>query len=271
MIIPKGNISISRQCEILDIPRSSVYYEPKGESPENQRIMKAMDKEHLIYPAKGVIGMTDAMLEAGFKVGIRRIRRLMRLMGIEALYRRRSLSKLGMAKYIKPYLLSKLKINHRNQVWCIDISYIPMKKGFMYLVAIIDVYSRFVVGWGLYNTLDTSNCIEVLEDAIACYGAPEIINSDQGSQFTSKEWETCCAKYPDMKVSMDSRGRALDNIWIERFWKTIKYEYIYITPEETVADLRKGIKRFINNYNYHRRHQGINRQVPSKLFLTEAA
>lgn len=233
--------------------------------------MRKMDKEHLEHPAKGVVGMTDYLLEQGFYVGLRRIRRLMRLMGIQAVYRRRSLSELGKAVYIKPYLLRGLTVDHRNQVWCIDITYIPMKKGFMYLTAIIDVYSRFIVGWGLHNTLDASNCIEVLKTAIARHGVPEIINSDQGCQFTSAEWKEACAGYPEMKVSMDGRGRAKDNIWIERFWKTIKYEYIYIQPEENGADLFTRIKRFIEDYNYHRRHQGINRTVPSKLYLRSVA
>lgn len=142
-----------------------------------------------------------------------------------------------------------------------------MNKGFMYLTAIIDVYSRFVVGWNLHNTLDTSNCIEALNMAVHRYGAPEILNSDQGCQFTSKEWAAACASCHGMRVSMDGKGRAKDNIWIERFWKTIKYEYIYIQPEENGADLYSGIKAFIEDYNYHRRHQGIGRVVPSKLYL----
>lgn len=233
--------------------------------------MGMIDEEHLVHPAKGVIGMTDYLLENEIKVGLRRVRRLMRLMGIEAVYRRKSLSKLGEVSYIKKYLLRGLKIDHSNQVWSIDITYIPMKKGFMYLTAIIDVYSRFIVGWGLHNTLDASNCIDVLKSAVARHGAPEILNSDQGCQFTSKEWADACAQYPEMKVSMDGRGRAKDNIWIERFWKTIKYEYIYIQPEESGTDLFFGIKTFIDDYNYHRRHQGIGRTVPSKLYLRSAA
>lgn len=233
--------------------------------------MKKIDKEHIEHPAKGVVGMTDYLLENNFKVGTRRVRRLMRLMGIHAIYRKRSLSVLGSTKYIKPYLLRGLKIDHINQVWSIDITYIPMKKGFMYLTAIIDVYSRFIVGWSLHNTLDTSNCIEVLKGAITKYGAPEILNSDQGCQFTSKEWSDTCAQYPDMKISMDGHGRAKDNIWIERFWKTIKYEYIYINPEENCTDLFFGIKIFIDDYNYHRRHQGINHIVPSKLYFRQVA
>ena len=187
-----------------------------------------MDEEHLEHPAKGVIRMTDFLLDEGYKVGRRRVRRLMRLMGIHALYPKKRLSVPGKAVYIMPYLLRGLKIDHRNQVWSIDITYIPMAKGFMYLTAIIDVYSRFVVGWSLHNTLDASNCIDVLRNAIARYGTPEIINSDQ-------------------------------------------YDYIYIHPEENGAVLYQGILRFMNDYNYRRRHQGIDRQIPSKLYLRSAA
>lgn len=144
-------------------------------------------------------------------------------------------------------------------------------KGVVSMTAIIDVYSRFIVGWSLHNSLDASHCIDVLKNAIATYGSPEIINSDQGCQFTCKAWLDACAQHPQMRVSMDGRGRAKDNIWIERFWKTIKYEYIYILPEENGTALYSGIKRFIDNYNYHRRHQGIDRQVPSKLYIRPAA
>ena len=235
-------------------------------------MMQKIDAEHLDHPAKGVVGMTDFLLEEGYKVGLRKVRRMMRLMGIMLVCHRKLLSKLGSASYIKPYLLRGLDFDHRNQVWCIDITYIPMKKGFMYLTAIIDVYSRFIVGWSLHNSLDASHCIEVLQNAIATYGAPEIINSDLSCcQFTCKAWLDACAQHPQMRVSMDGRGRAKDNIWIERFWKTIKYEYIYILPGENGAALYSGIKRFIDNYNYHRRHQGIDRQVPSKLYIRPAA
>ncbi len=271
MISPGQKLSVSKQSKILGLNRTSLYYKPKGESEENLQLMKKIDKEHMNHPAKGVIGMTDYLLEEGFRVGLRRVRRLMRLMGIMPVCHRKHLSKLGSASYLRPYLLRKLDITRRNQVWSIDITYIPMKKGFMYLTAIIDVYSRFIVGWSLQNTLDASNCINVLKSAILRYGMPEIINSDQGCQFTCKEWDEECAKYPQMRVSMDGRGRAKDNIWIERFWKTIKYEYIYIQPEENGAALYDGIRRFIDNYNYHRRHQGIGRRVPSKLYIRQAA
>lgn len=231
--------------------------------------MREIDTAHLVYPAKGVLGMTDYLRLHNYKVGERRVRRLMRKMGIEAVCPIKTLSRLGKAIYLKPYLLRHLDITHRNQVWCIDITYIPMKKGFLYMTAIIDVFSRFIVGWELHNSLDASNCISVLRTAIAKYGAPKIINSEQGGQFTCKDWMAECAKYPEMQASMDGRGRAKDNIWIERFWKTIKYEYIYINPEENGTDLFNGIKRFIEDYNYHRTHQGIERQIPAKLYFSQ--
>lgn len=266
MISPKSKVSISKQCEILGLSRTAHYYKAKGESEENLRVMTEMDKEHLEYPAKGVVGMTDHLQEIGYKVGYRRVRRLMRLMGIQAVYRKRSLSVLGQAVYVKPYLLRGLVVDHPNQVWSTDITYIPMRRGFMYLIAIIDVYSRFIVGWGLYNTLDTAGCIEVVENAIARYGEPEILNSDQGCQYTSKEWEEACARHPEMRVSVDGRGRCKDNIWIERFWKTIKYEYINLHPEDNGTDLFFGVRRFIEDYNNHRRHQGIGHEMPCRLY-----
>lgn len=181
-------------------------------------MMQKIDAEHMDHPAKGVVvGMTDFLLEAGYKVGVGRVRRLMRLMGIMPVLHRKHLSNLGSASYIKSCLLRGLDIDHRNQVWCIDITYIPMKKGFMYLTAIIDVYSRFIVGWSLHNSLDALYCIDVFQNAIATYGTPKIINSDQGCQFTCKAWIDACAQHSQMMVSMDGRGRARDNIWIERF------------------------------------------------------
>lgn len=234
--------------------------------------MELIDRDHTEDGTKGVIGMTDYLrVEKHINVGTRRVRRLMRKMGIEAIYPRKRLSVLGQAVYIKKYLLRGLKITHKNQVWSIDITYIPMAHGFMYLTAIIDVYSRFIVGWSLHNTLDASNCVQVLREAISKHGTPEIINSDQGCQFTCQEWEDECAKHPEMKVSMDGRGRAKDNIWIERFWRSIKYQYIYTHPAEDGLELYNGVSKYIDRYNYKRCHQGINRQIPGKLYFQSVA
>ena len=180
--------------------------------------------------------MTEYLKLEEYKVGYRRIRRLMRKMGIQAIYPKPNLSKLGQAQYVQPYMLRNLGISHPNQVWSIDITYIPMSKGFMYLTAIIDVYSRMIVGWGLHNTLEASNSREVLNESIMNYGTPEIVNSDQGSQYTCKEWVKKL-KENGIQISMDGYKRCRDNAWIERFWRTIKREYIYLSPEENGTDL----------------------------------
>ncbi|MBR5073831.1 MAG: IS3 family transposase, partial [Bacteroidales bacterium] len=197
----------------------------------------------------------------GYSVGCKRIRRLMGLMNLEALCPKRNLSKAGRAKYIMPYLLRHKTTEHSNQVWSIDITYIRMNKGFMYQIGILDAYSRYVVGWKLTNSLDRSNVLEVLKQAVSRYGAPEIINSDQGAQFTCHEWIDT-VKSLGIKVSMDGRGRCLDNHWIERFWRSLKTEYVYICPQDRVEDLREGIQRYIDYYNNERPHQGINNCRP---------
>lgn len=210
--------------------------------------------------------MVDYLSTLCIIVGPKRVRRLMRLMGITAIRAQKSLSKTGSTKYRMPYLLKGLTIDHSNQVWSIDITYVPMSHGFMYLTAIIDVYSRCIMAWGLHNNLDAQNSIEVLRAAVERYGCPEIINSDQGCQYTSREWiETCTGLC--IAISMDGRGRCKDNIWIERFWRTIKYDYIYICPEDDVVSLRNGIADFIDYYNCRRPHQGIDHQIPQSRYI----
>ena len=213
-------ISIRSQCELLEVNRSTVYYKPVPESEENLAIMRLMDEHYLEHPTHGVLQMQDYLFMCSFIVNTKRVRRLLRLMGIMALYPKRNLSKLGLAKYIRPYLLKGLKIIRPNQVWGIDITYIPMANGFMYLTAIIDLYSRYIVGWDVFNSLNAENTLEVLKQAIAKNGKPEIINSDQGSQFTCALWTEFVDK-AKIKISMDGRGRATDNIFIERFWRTL--------------------------------------------------
>jgi len=261
-------ISIRRQCELLEIPRSSVYYKEAEEKQENLEIMRLMDEEFLEHPTHGVLQMQDFLIALGFVVNAKRVRRLLRKMGIMALFPRRNLSKLGHAKYIRPYLLKGLTINKINQAWAIDITYIPMKKGFMYLVAIIDIYSRYIVGWDIFNSLDAQNSLNVFKKAIAKHGIPEIINSDQGSQFTSSLWTEFIEKEMDGKVriSMDGKGRATDNIFIERFWRTVKQDYVYICPPTDGNELYCGLKDFITYYNKEKKHQGINRKTPSEVY-----
>lgn len=258
--------SRARQCELLGIARSTSYYKcHEGEKPDNLKMMDLMDKQYDQCPAMGVRQMVDYLKGEGYHVGRKLVRRLMALMGLRAIYPLKSLSKGGWIKYRMPYLLRGMNITHRNQVWSTDISYIPMEDGFMYLYAIIDVYSRYIVAWGLYNTLDASNAIEVLERAVARYGSPEIINSDQGVQYTCEQWHKACEKY-GIHISMDGRARCLDNVWIERFWRTIKREYVYLNPENNVRALRNGIRKYIDYYNNRRCHQGLGHQVPGTLY-----
>jgi len=262
-------ISIRHQCELVGVSRSNVYYEPVGESEENLKIMRLMDEHYLKHPTEGVLQLQDFLFLLGFVVNHKRVRRLLRKMGIMAIYPKRNLSKLGNAKYIRPYLLRNLNIDRPNHVWAIDITYIPMRNGFMYLTAIIDVYSRFVVGWDVFNSLDAENSLEVLKRAIDRYGKPEIINSDQGSQFTCALW-TEYVEGMGIRISMDGKGRAIDNIFIERLWRTVKQDHVYLHPAENGTELYLGLKVFFDYYNTRKSHQGIGRMVPEKLYKQAA-
>ena len=267
MIDKQHRLSVRKQCGLLCINRSNLYYSPKKESDTNLILMTEIDKIHLKDPSFGIRRITQELREIGFIVNRKRVRRLMQLMRIATIYPKRNLSKLGKATYIRPYLLKDLKIEKANQVWQIDISYIPMKRGFMYLTAIIDVYSRYIVGWQLSNTLEKETQTLVMNEAIKKYGKPEIVNSDQGSQYTSNHWIGCMENH-GIKISMDGKGRATDNIYIERFFRTIKYDYIYLNPVESGWELYEGIQDFIKGYN-KRSHQGINNQKPKDLFNFE--
>ena len=238
MIKSTNNISIRKQCNLLSISRGSYYFKPKGENKENLRIMKLMDSHNLKHPYKGVLQMQDFLKMEGIYSNVKRVRRLFRKMGIEALYPKKNLSKLGLAKYIHPYLLRNLSIINPNQVWAIDISYIPMKNGFMYLTVVVDWYSRKILGWQLSNTLEAETQTEIIKRMVTKYGKPEIINSDQGSQYTSEVWVNLL-KELTIKISMDGKGRATDNAIVERTFRTIKQEYIYLNPTSNVKELKK--------------------------------
>jgi len=261
----QSELSLRKQCELLSVNRSTLYYEPVKDSAENLSIMLAMDKHYTEHPTSGVLRMQDHLNTLGININHKRIRRLLRLMGIMAIYPQRNLSKLGLVKYIRPYLLRGLNIERSNQVWEIDITYIPMRSGFMYLIAIIDVYSRYIVGWDLSNSLAAENCLNVLKKAIIENGKPEIMNSDQGSQFTCAMWIEYLEKEA-IKISMDGKGRATDNIYIERFWGTIKRDYIYLHPQQDGLEMYQGINQYINYYNNVQAHQGIDRRVPVSLY-----
>lgn len=266
------SISIRKQCELLELSRSNVYYQSVGESEENLQIMRLMDDHFMDHPTHGVLQMQDFLFALGFVINAKRVRRLLRKMGIMAIYPGKNLSKLGHAKYIRPYLLRGMKIIRPNQVWAIDITYIPLAKGFMYLTAIIDVYSRYVVGWDIFNSLDAENSLSVLKKAIVQHGMPEIINSDQGSQFTCALWTEYIEKELNgqIKISMDGKGRATDNIFIERFWRTVKRDYVYLYAPANGAELYQGLKTFIEYYNNDKTHQGIGRSVPVKIYKKTA-
>jgi len=266
LIKKDSDLGIRKQCYLLGVNRSSLYVKPKGESEENLHIMQLIDKHHLKHPYKGVLQMQDYLEEEGYRVNEKRVRRLMRNMAIYPIYPKKNLSKLGKAKYIHPYLLRGLNIKKSNQVWAIDISYIPMKRGFMYLTVVIDWYSRYILGWQLSNTLESQTQTELLENLVDIYGKPDIINSDQGSQYTSENWVSYL-KDQGIKISMDGKGRATDNAVVERFFRTIKQECIYLYPTEKVKELRNLIKDYIIYYNTRRTHQGINRKKPNVKML----
>lgn len=269
LIDRQASLSIRRQSELLSLQRSRVYFKPLGEKAENLELMRSIDRLFVADPTLGVLGMQDELREEGKHYNVKRIRRLLRKMAIEPIYPKRNLSKLGKACYIHPYLLRGLVIDRPNQVWAIDITYVAMKNGFMYLTAIIDVYSRFIVGWQVSNSLEKQTQTAVLKEAVKRYGAPKIINSDQGSQYTSAHWvET--VKALGIQLSMDGKGRATDNAYIERFFGTIKRKHIYLNPARDGLQLYQGIQTFIHRYNTKRRHQGIGREKPINLYKAVA-
>lgn len=247
------NLSVRKQCKLLLVNRNRLYYKPKAESTLNIRLMNIMDKHLTNHPTEGVQSMVYYLRDFNYRVNPKRVRRLLKLMGRETIYRRKNLTKVGLREYIKPYLLRGLDITHANQVWCTDITYIPLKKGFMYMTAIIDLYSRKILSWSLSNSMDTQWCLNMLQEAIDKYGKPEIINSDQGSQYTSALWTQYLNKQ-EIKISMDGKGRATDNPWIERFWKSIKYDHIFLNPAQDGLELYKGIEEYIKYYNSKTHH-----------------
>ncbi len=259
------NISIVQQCRLFKISRTSVYYKPQGERPENLKFMRLMDEQYLKTPTYGSRSMVTFLEKLGYDTNRKRIQRLMRLMGLEAIYPKKKTSTPNPAHKIYPYLLRKLCIDHSNQVWAADISYLPMEKGFMYLVAIMDWHSRKVLSWRVSNTMDSDFCVSALKEAIYKYGCPEIFNTDQGSQFTSESF-TKVLKDNDIKISMDGRGRFQDNIFIERLWWTLKYHYFYLRTFETGSDLRNGLRNWFRYYNQERFHQSLENWTPDEIY-----
>jgi len=265
----KEPLSITRQCELLDLPRSTFYHMPKPVSDEELELMALIDRCHLKYPFYGSRRIRDWLEDQGHKVNRKRIQRLMRTMGLVALYPKRNLSLANQAHKVYPYLLRNLAIDRPNQVWATDITYIPMARGFVYLVAIMDWYSRKVLSWRVSNTLDTSFCVEALEEAIEQHGIPEIFNTDQGSQFTSEEF-TGVLKTHDIRISMDGKGRWVDNVFVERLWRSVKYEEVYLKAYDSIVEARTSLDIYFTFYNKERRHQRLDRRTPDNVYYEEA-
>lgn len=265
-----GKLSIARQCRLLGISRSTFYHTPCGESAENLALMRRIDALFLEYPFFGSRQMARALRREGLCVGRHRVRRLMRLMGLRTIYQTPRTSDPHPAHRIYPYLLRGLTINRANQVWCTDITYIPMRKGFLYLVAIMDWHTRRVLSWELSNTMDTGFCVSALKKALAMHGRPEIFNTDQGSQFTSSDF-TGVLKEHEIKISMDGRGRWMDNVFIERLWRSLKYECVYLHAFETGSAVKAGIGRWIEFYNHRRPHSTHGIRTPAEVYAQSMA
>jgi putative transposase len=258
-------LPIVRQCRILQLARSGVYRQPVQDRDRNQDLKRLIKEIHSKYPFFGSRKMTDELCDSGFRIGRCAVRTLMRKMNIKAVYRKPALSKShpGHKKY--PYLLKGLEITHANQVWATDITYIPTARGYCYLTAIIDWASRMVLSWRLSNTMDTAFCIDALQSAIDRYGTPEIFNSDQGSQFTSEEFTNLLISN-GIRISMDGKGRWVDNVIVERTWKSVKYEEVYLKAYESITEARDGLKAYFEFFNYKRRHQGLDRRIPYQVY-----
>lgn len=266
MVDRKDPLPVKHQCTLLDLPRSTFYHTSKPVSEEELALMKLIDKCHLKYPFYGSRRIRDWLMDQGYVVNRKKVQRLMRVLGLATRYPKRKLSQPNQAHKVYPYLSKDLVIDRTNQVWSTDITYIPMAKGFVYLVAVIDWYSRRVLSWRLSNTMDTGFCVDALEDAIAQNGAPEIFNTDQGSQFTSEDF-TNVLKNHDIRISMDGKGRWVNNVFVERLWRSVKYEEVYLKAYDSVTDARASLKAYFNFYNTERWHQSLDRVTPDEVYL----
>jgi putative transposase len=266
MIDPEHDLSIQKQAEVLDISRSSVYYRPRPVSESDLWLMRRIDELHLNYPFAGSRMLRDLLSQQGLEVGRRHVRTLMRRMAIEAIYRRSNTSKPAPGHRIYPYLLRGLAVTRPNQVWAMDITYIPMARGFVYLAAVVDWFSRKVLAWKLSITMETSFCIEALEEALSRSEKPEIFNTDQGSQFTSEAF-TRRLKENGINISMDGKGRWRDNVFVERIWRSIKYEEVYLHAYASVNEARTSLSRYIDFYNAARPHSSLKAKTPDQVYF----
>jgi putative transposase len=258
-------LSVVQQCGLLGLERSSYYYRPQPESAENLKYMRLLDEEYTRHPFYGVAKMTVWLQEQGYAVGPKRVRRLLRTMGLMAIYAKPHLSQNGLAHRRFPYLLGEVKIERANQVWSADITYIRLRGGFVYLVAVLDWYSRYVLAWELSNSLEVSFCVAVLERALA-EQRPEIFNTDQGVQFTSPQFQAPLLR-AQTRISMDGRGRVFDNIFVERLWRSVKYEEVYVQDYLDVRAAQTGLRKYFRFYNEERYHQALNYRTPRDVYL----
>jgi len=268
MIKAKHPLSLTRQCQLLAVPRSSAYARSRPVSVKDLTLMRLLDECYLQWPFYGSRRLCVELQQRGHRVNRKRVQRLMRQMGLRAVCPKPRTSQPGKGHRIYPYLLRGLPITHPNQVWASDICYIPMAKGFMYLTVIMDWYSRRVLAWRISNTLDTEPCLEALQEALARHGVPEIFNTDQGAQYTSEAF-TAMLTAKGVKISMDGKGRWVDNVFVERLWRSVKYEDIYLRAYESPAALRTGLARYFQFYNATRRHQALNRQTPDAVYFSD--
>lgn len=261
-----AELSIVKQCELLEVHRSGFYYQPKEESEENLKIMELLDKQYFKTPFYGCRKMTAWLQNQGFVVNRKRIKRLMKIINWQTIYREPRTTICAPGHKIYPYLLKDLKIDRKNQVWATDITYIPMEKGFMYLCAIVDLYTRKVLNWSVSNSMSADWCVEVLHETIHIYGKPEIFNTDQGAQYTSHE-HTKALKDHGILISMDGKGRALDNIFVERLWRSVKYENVYLQSYSNGMELYQGLKTYFDFYNKERFHESLNYKTPEECYM----
>jgi putative transposase len=266
MIDHDHDLPLVRQAQVLNISRSSVYYRPRPVSPSDLVLMRRIDELHLDYPFAGARMLRDMLAREGFGIGRLHVSTLMKRVGIEAIYRRPNTSKPAPGNKVYPYLLRNLAVTRPNQVWAIDITYIPMARGFVYLTAVVDWFSRRVLAWRLSISMDVGFCIEAVEEAMSRHGAPEILNSDQGSQFTSQAF-TGLLRDNGISISMDGKGSWRDNVFVERLWRSIKYEEVYLRAYETVADARASIGRYMAFYNARRPHSSLDRMTPDEAYF----
>ncbi len=266
MINPEHKLSVSKQAELLEISRSTVYYRSRPVSEADLFLMRRIDELHLNYPFAGSRMLRDLLFREGLQVGRHHVRTLMRRMGIETLYRKPNLSKPAPEHKIYPYLLRGIEVTRPNQVWATDITYIPMARGFLYLAAVVDWFSRRVLSWRLSVTMDVSFCLDALEEAIEKHGRPEIFNTDQGSQFTSGAF-TGRLKEEGIQISMDGKGRWADNVFVERLWRSLKYEHVYLHAYESVAEARANIGRYFTFYNRQRPHSSLGAETPDQVYF----